>query len=355
MQRERDRFAKFDEHARKVLRLAQEEARRFMHNYIGTEHLLLGLAGVEEGTAGRVLNKLGADLYKVRSALEFIVGRGDRTLAGEIGLTPRAKKVIELAVDEARQLGCDYIGTEHLLLGLVREGEGIASGVLESLGVNTSRVRVATLDMLGLSDPLLWASTGTGRAQAEGELTIRDLIRLARTYVSGTRVEELQISRVQDLDDLVPEPVNEVERGNRFTLRVRRVLTRTHEEARSYEAAQIGTEHLLLALIRETNGLAFHVLNNLKIDADRIRSATQFLILHEHLCEPEGTEGFTEDGLKAVELSVDEARQLGQTTIGTEHLLLGLLRGEGIASGVLITRGLTLEKARGETRRLLGF
>ena len=127
-----DRFDKFTERAKKVLVLAQEEAQRFNHNYIGTEHLLLGLVREGEGIAAKVLSNLGVELNKVRSAVEFIIGRGDRMVIGDISLTPRAKKVIELSVEEARRLNHNHIGTEHLLLGLVREGEGIAAGVLES-------------------------------------------------------------------------------------------------------------------------------------------------------------------------------------------------------------------------------
>jgi ATP-dependent Clp protease ATP-binding subunit ClpC len=148
-----ERFDKFTERARKVLTLAQEEATRFNHNYIGTEHLLLGLVREGEGVAAKVLSNLGVELNRVRSAVEFIIGRGDRPTVGEIGLTPRAKKVIELAVDEARRLGHHYIGTEHLLLGLVREGEGIAAGVLESLGVNLEKVRTQTIQVLSQSQP----------------------------------------------------------------------------------------------------------------------------------------------------------------------------------------------------------
>src|SRR5881227_3848710 len=147
-----DRFDKFTERARKVLQLAQEEAQRFNHNYIGTEHLLLGLVREGEGVAAKVLANLGVELNKVRSAVEFIIGRGDRTVTGDIGLTPRAKKVIELSVDEARRLNHHYIGTEHLLLGLVREGEGIAAGVLESLGVNLEKVRTQTIQVLSQSN-----------------------------------------------------------------------------------------------------------------------------------------------------------------------------------------------------------
>ena len=146
-----DRFDKFTERARRVLTLAQEEALRFNHNYIGTEHLLLGLVREGEGVAAKVLSNMGVELNKVRSAVEFIIGRGDRQVMGEIGLTPRAKKVIELAVDEARRLGHHYIGTEHLLLGLVREGEGIAAGVLESLGVSLDKVRAEVTRILSQS------------------------------------------------------------------------------------------------------------------------------------------------------------------------------------------------------------
>ena len=136
-----------------MLTLAQEEAQRFNHNYIGTEHLLLGLVREGDGVAARVLSNLGVQLPKVRSAVEFIIGRGETMIMGEIGLTPRAKKVIELAVDEARRLNHHYIGTEHLLLGLVREGEGIAAGVLESLGVNLEKVRAQVMQVVNQSSP----------------------------------------------------------------------------------------------------------------------------------------------------------------------------------------------------------
>ena len=146
-----DRYDKFTDRARKVLTLAQDEAQRFNHNYIGTEHLLLGLVREGEGVAARVLENMNVELAKVRTAVEFIIGRGDRPVVGEVGLTPRAKRVIELAIDEARRLGHNYIGTEHLLLGLVREGEGIAAGVLESLGVNLDKVRHEVIRVLSQS------------------------------------------------------------------------------------------------------------------------------------------------------------------------------------------------------------
>src|SRR5215218_485498 len=159
-----DRFDRFTERARKVLTLAQDEAQRFNHNYIGTEHLLLGLIREGEGVAARVLENMNVELAKVRTAVEFIIGRGDRPVVGEVGLTPRAKRVIELAIDEARRLGHNYIGTEHLLLGLVREGEGIAAGVLESLGVNLDKVRHEVIRVLSQSSSAGPSSSETKRA-----------------------------------------------------------------------------------------------------------------------------------------------------------------------------------------------
>jgi len=153
------RFEKFTERARRVLTLAQEEAQHFSHSYIGTEHILLGLVREEEGVAARVLVNLGVALSKVRSAVEFIIGRGEKPGSEEIGLSPRAKRVIELAIDEARHLGHNYIGTEHLLLGLLREGEGIAASVLDSFGITLERGRAEAVHVLS-------QSTGTLRPKA---------------------------------------------------------------------------------------------------------------------------------------------------------------------------------------------
>ncbi|MEW5957783.1 MAG: ATP-dependent Clp protease ATP-binding subunit [Chloroflexota bacterium] len=139
-----DKFDRFTKRARRVLTLAQEEAQRLNHNYIGTEHLLLGLVREENGVAVRVLRDLGVDPKQIRERVERTVGRGQRAAFGKLSLTPRTKRVIELAVDEARRLGHHYIGTEHLLLGLVRAGEGVAVDVLRGLGVSLDKVRSQT-------------------------------------------------------------------------------------------------------------------------------------------------------------------------------------------------------------------
>jgi ATP-dependent Clp protease ATP-binding subunit ClpC len=145
---ERDKFNKFTQRARKVLRLAHEESQRLCHNSIGPEHLLLGLVREGEGVAGKVLTSFGVDLEKVRKAVEDRLGRGSQIVLGEIGLTPQAKKVIELAVDEARQLNHHYIGTEHLLLGLLREEEGGGPSVLEGFDLSSQEVRARTIQII---------------------------------------------------------------------------------------------------------------------------------------------------------------------------------------------------------------
>lgn len=140
---------KFTERARKVIAFAQDEARRLNHNVIGTEHILLGLIREGEGVAAKVLKNLGIDLNKVRSQVEMMIGVGPFVIQGPIGYTPRAKRVMELSMEESRKLGHNYIGTEHLLLGLIREGEGVAAQVFKNLGVSLEKAQTEVLNQLG--------------------------------------------------------------------------------------------------------------------------------------------------------------------------------------------------------------
>ncbi len=141
-------FELFTDRARRVVVLAQEEARLLDHNYIGTEHILLGLVHEGDGVAAKVLEGLGIELEAVRQQVEDMIGRGAQAPAGHIPFTPRAKKVLELSLRESKQLGHSYIGTEHILLGLVREGEGVAAQVLVKLGADLSRVRRQVIQVL---------------------------------------------------------------------------------------------------------------------------------------------------------------------------------------------------------------
>ena len=361
---DRNRFDKFTERARKVLSLAQEEAQRFQHHYIDTEHLLLGLAREGEGVAANVLSSLGVELNEVRDAVEAMIGRADRMVLGEIGLTPRAKKVLELAVDEARRLNHHSIGTEHLLLGLVREGEGIAAGVLQSLGVNLEKVRTHTIQVLSQSG--------------------------APHVVSRSRFSQTPfLQSVMEVGN---------ERFDTFTVQVSRVLSRAEEEAQRFQQNYIGTEHLLLALTRESKGVAASVLSNLGVELNTVRSTVEFILSEKAHIVPAGLtpreieilrlveQGLTDAQVASqlaispytvnkhltsiysklggtsrsaatrdvLELAVDEAQLLNHHYVGIEHLLLGLIREEkGIAAGVLESMGVTLEKARTETIKVL--
>ncbi|HLS89246.1 MAG TPA: Clp protease N-terminal domain-containing protein, partial [Sphingobacteriaceae bacterium] len=143
-------FGRYSERAQRVIVLAQEEARRLNYNYVGTEHLLLGLIREGTGIAAKALQSLGINLDQVRGEVEKIIGRGNAPMTGEIGYTPRAKKVVmELAPEEARLLGHNYVGTEHILLGLIREGEGVAARVLENMGADLDKVRQQVIKLLG--------------------------------------------------------------------------------------------------------------------------------------------------------------------------------------------------------------
>ncbi len=140
-------FERFTDRARRVVILAQEEARMLDHNYIGTEHVLLGLIHESEGVASRALESLGVTLQPARDQVQKIIGRGKKTPSGPIPFTPRAKKVLELSLREALQLGDDHIGTEHILLGLLREGEGVAVQILVAMGVDLNHVRRQVIQM----------------------------------------------------------------------------------------------------------------------------------------------------------------------------------------------------------------
>lgn len=212
-----DRFDKFTERARRVLIHAQEEAHRFNHNHIGTEHILLGLVREDEGVAAQVLKNLRVELNKVRVATEFFMTRGDRRILGEIELTPRAKKIIELAVDESRLMEHTHIGTEHILIGLIREVEGVGAGVLESLGVNLEIARSEVRRVLGdnLSRSL------TEMSDEELDVAIARLMEAWKVKVNETTTifhalkiaVDIKIARQKERDKKLLPPENEDQSG----------------------------------------------------------------------------------------------------------------------------------------------
>ncbi len=190
---------KFTERVRKVMYLAREEAARLQHDYIGTEHLLLGVIREGEGIAATVLNNLGLDLDAIRQAVESMVASTGGTLTiGEIPFTPRAKRVLELSVDEARQLGHNYVGTEHLLLGLIREGEGVAARVLLELGVDRKKVREETLKLLG-------GTPSVSQPEREGKIETPALNQFGRDLTALARENKLDpiIGREPEIERVI--------------------------------------------------------------------------------------------------------------------------------------------------------
>ncbi len=311
-------FDRFNDRAKRVLALAQDEAIRFNHNYIGTEHLLLGLIREGEGVAARVLDSLGVDLSKLRRAIEFTIGRGDPTTSpSEITLAPPMKKAVELAIDEARKLGHSHVGTEHLLLGIVRQSESTAAKLLGSLGVDLERVRHDVIATLGQPHRELGAS--------------------APAAVS-------------------PQPAGQFAGPfDRFTDRAKRVLALAQDEAIRFNHNYIGTEHLLIGLIREEEGVAARALNTLGVELDKARTALGFIIGRGEAATTPSEITLSPRTKKVIELAVDEARKLGQARVSTEHILLGLAReGEGIASGILESLGVTMDKVRHTVIETLG-
>jgi ATP-dependent Clp protease ATP-binding subunit ClpA len=189
-------FERFTDRARRVVVLAQEEARMLNHNYIGTEHILLGLAHEGEGVAAKALESLGISLDAVRQQVEEIIGQGQQALSGHIPFTPRAKEVLELSRREASQLGHNYIGTEHILLGLVREGDGVAAQVLVKLGADLKTVRQQVIQLIGGKRP-----EAGGRVPREGAVVTEVQARLNAVEGSLAAVEA-RVGTGPDTSDL---------------------------------------------------------------------------------------------------------------------------------------------------------
>ncbi|MFE1745324.1 ATP-dependent Clp protease ATP-binding subunit [Coleofasciculus sp. H7-2] len=191
-------FERFTEKAIKVIMLAQEEARRLGHNFVGTEQILLGLIGEGTGVAAKVLKSMGVNLKDARIEVEKIIGRGSGFVAVEIPFTPRAKRVLELSLEEARQLGHNYIGTEHLLLGLIREGEGVAARVLENLGVDLTKVRTQVIRMLGET-----AEVSAGQSSGRTKTPTLDEFGSNLTQMAGEGKLDPVVGRAKEIERVI--------------------------------------------------------------------------------------------------------------------------------------------------------
>jgi ATP-dependent Clp protease ATP-binding subunit ClpA len=305
---------RFTRRAKEVLQFAQASAERFHHGYIGTEHLLLGLVHVESGVAGRALRELSISELKIEALVSEITKAETSLSLVTAELSSGAKRVLELAVDEARRMGHHYIGTEHLLLGLVRLPEGKAIDVLREMGVSPEEVRRQT-----------------------------------------RRVLQDSISAVN-----TPEPLfitKQVEIGSgeeRFTQRARRILSLAQGEAQRLEQGTVSTGHLLLAMILEKGGVAERVLRDLRVEQKRVEELVSRLNYEKPTsATPQGLDLATATK-HVLTFAVDEARRMGRDYIGTEHLLLGLVRlPEGVAIDILREMGVSPQEVRRQTRRVL--
>jgi ATP-dependent Clp protease ATP-binding subunit ClpC len=252
-------FERFTDEARRVVVLAQEEARLLYHNYIGTEHLLLGLAHEGQGVAAKALESLGISLEAVRAQVEEIIGQGQSAPVGHIPFTPRAKKVFELSLREALQLGHNYIGTEHILLGLVREGEGVAAQVLVKLGAGLPRVRQQVIQLL---------SGYAGGEAAAGLAGARTrLVRM--TVPAELREAEEQLVQVRR-EKKAAIDTEDFERAAALRDQERQLLRRVAEQERAWTA---GVD--LAAVVQENQ--------HLHREVERLRA-----LLRRHGIEPDG-------------------------------------------------------------------
>ena len=248
-------FERFTDRARRSLFLSQEEARRLNHNYVGTEHLLLGLVSEGQGVAAKALESLGISLEMVRAQVEDIIGKGQQAPTGHISFNPRAKKVLELSLREATQLDHNYIGTEHLLLGLIREGEGVAAQVLVKLAADLSRVRQQVIQ-------LLTGYVGGREAGARTRLvrmTVPEELRQAEEQLTQVRGEKEDAIDRQDFE--TADALRDAEK---------QLLTRLTKREQEWAA---GVD--LAAVIQENH--------NLHREIERLRE-----LLRQHGIEPDG-------------------------------------------------------------------
>jgi ATP-dependent Clp protease ATP-binding subunit ClpA len=363
-------FERFTDRARRVVVLSQEEARLLGHDYIGTEHILLGLVREGDGVAAQVLEALGVDLANVRRKVEEIIGERVERPSGHIPFTPRSKKVLELSLREALQLGHNYIGTEHLLLGLVREGEGVAAQVLVVLGADLSVVRHKVIEVLaggapGAAEPMATPYARRARLLAG----TRAAARVAPARVRAGEMLERSIDRIV---------------FRRFTVSASRVLLLAESEAMRLGHPDVRVAHLLLGLAVEGEGRGARALAAAGVDLGRARSAVE-----RALGTTPGTggriDGYADDLLAAIEWALFEALASGgggagggrggagtgggerhegarevrpagssEEQIDTEQLLLGVLsRAEahdGVADAVLAA----LDVSPADVRRALG-
>ncbi len=318
-------FERFTERSRRVVVLAQEESGRLRHDYIGTEHLLLGLLREEEGVAAQALDAAGVTLDGVRDQVESIVGYGE----GDTSQKPfasRSKRVLESSLEEAMGLGHNYIGTEHILLGLLDDDTGTSAAVLSNLGIDAQGVRREVLGRLeGGARPS--AQRGPGPLGWARETLQRSFGRYPRAADRAS--------------------------FEKFNEPGRRIVVLAQDEARYFNHNYIGTEHLLLGLIREEDGIAARALREIGVDLEEARDQVESIVGYGE--EGTGAQApFTPRASKVLQMASMESMQLDHDHVSTEHVLLGLLReSEGVAARMLLNLDIDPDAVRRETLKRL--
>ena len=312
-------FDRFSERTRRALALAQAEARRLDQAPVNTGHLLLGVLGERDSISVHALQAMSLDVDEVRGFTVSTLHTGLIETGGE-GLSHEAKQVLQHAIDESLQLGSASIEPEHVLLGMIQADDGYAGNWLRSQGVTIENARAEIRRRQGVIT--------LPENQPKSEQTLS-----SHTYRALT---------------------GETPQFNRFTERARTVLELAESESRRLNHDYVGTEHLLLALVREGEGVGARALTAMGAHLVKIRVAIEFIVGRGKPEPPAEAPGLTPRSKKVLQLAIDESRRMGHDYVGTEHLLLGMVReGEGIAGGVLESLDVTLDKARAEVTKLL--
>jgi ATP-dependent Clp protease ATP-binding subunit ClpA len=364
-------FDRFTDRARMVMGLARQEAQRFNHDYIGVEHVLLGLVDEGCGVAADVLKNLDVDPKRVRREVEKHMTPGTTMVTmGLLPFTPRARKMLELALEEASGLGHNYIGTEHLLLGLVREEKGIAAQVLRTLNLRLEDVREEISELLGQDDegeePVDTAGPLTTRARHAMELaslvahhfqheaigTEHILIGIIDGGSGGSELPRLLLARLRAETDklMTPGTAHLTRAPVALTTAARTALDHAFLAARDLGADRVDIGHLIAGLIRENDGIAARVLAAAGITPKEALDALP-------RCPPSrpaqagksGFDRFADRSRKALGLARMESQRLNHDYIGTEHVLLGVVAASTAANALLRKLGVDPERVRAET------
>ena len=334
----------YTERARKVLQLANQEAQRFNHEYIGAEHILIGLVKEGTGVGCNVIKNLGQQLGKIRLETEKLLQSGpDMITMGKLPMTSRAKQVMEIALEEQRDFKHNFLGTEHLLLALLTVEGSVAFDVFRKCGIELEQAREEVLNLLG-----------SGLDSEEGQPSSR-IAQQESVNQRKSRNSEQKKKRRERSKKLRARKKLKSSMYERFTDRARRVMQLANQEAQRFNHEYIGTEHILLGLVKEGSGVACNVLTNLEVELREVRLEVEKLVQREPEMITMGKLPQTPRAKKLLEYAMEEARDLDHSFIGTEHLLLGLLRqSEGTAAQVLEALGLNQDEVRVEVLNLLG-